>query len=236
MLVVIGVMGLSFDEKKRFLRALKEDEEFRYEVLGLLGIEELIRAVTELTREVTGLRQDISELRMDFNALRSDVGYIKTKADSLERRQEELIRDVGEVRKDMGEVKERLDKLDRTVENLSLGLEAEANSLVSNYLRQHGINIETGPVHLDSTYEFDIYGTNGQVTVVGEAKIRVSSVIIDRVVERVREAIKAFPDKFPGRVIIVVYCMRALPDAVEKAKELGVWLIEVGNERTPFPG
>ena len=38
-------MGLSPDEKRRFLRALEEDWEFKYAVMGLLGIQELIKAV-----------------------------------------------------------------------------------------------------------------------------------------------------------------------------------------------
>ena len=88
------------------------------------------------------------------------------------------------------------------MKNLTLSLEAEANGLVSNYLRQRGINIDTDRVQLDSRYEFDIYGSNGQVTIVGEAKIRVSSAIIDRVVARVGEAMKKFPDKFPGKVVV----------------------------------
>ena len=39
----------------------------------------------------------------------------------------------------LGRLKERVDKLDRIMENLTLGLEAEANSLVSNYLRQRAL-------------------------------------------------------------------------------------------------
>ncbi|WP_054850046.1 hypothetical protein [Vulcanisaeta sp. JCM 14467] len=208
-------MGLSSEEKERFLRALEEDWEFRYAVMGLLGVQELIKAVAALTNEVAGLKErvgkledrvdglakEVTALRQDFNVLKQDVEYLKAKVDSLEKGQEGL-------RKDMGEVKERLNKLDRTVENLTLGLEAEANSLVSNYLRRRGINIDTDRVQLDYRYEFGIYGSNGQVTIVGEAKIRVSAAIIDRVVERVKEAVKLFPDKFPGRVIIVAYCMR----------------------------
>lgn len=58
--------------------------------------------------------------------------------------------------------------------------------------------------------------------IVDETKTRVSAAIIDHVMKRVREAMRAFSDKFPGKVIIVVYRMRALPDAVEKVKELGV--------------
>ena len=42
-------------------------------------------------------------------------------------------------------------------------------------------------------------------------------------------------DKFPGKVIRVVYCVRALPGAAERAGELGIWLLEEERELTPFP-
>ena len=189
-----------------------------------------------LENRVVSLENRVSGLEAKVDALVKDVNELRKGQEELRDGFNALKRDMEDVKERLGRLKERVDKLDRTMENLTLGLEAEANSLVSNYLRRRGINIDTDRVQLDFRYEFDIYGTNGQVTIVGEAKIRVSAAIIDRVVARVREAMKEFPDKFPGKVVIVVYCMRALPDAVEKAKELGVWLIEVGNERTPFPG
>ncbi|MEL9991521.1 MAG: hypothetical protein QXP98_06960 [Thermoproteus sp.] len=46
-------MGLSVEEKKRFLKALEEDEEFRLAVAGLLGLREVL--------------EEIRKLREDFN-------------------------------------------------------------------------------------------------------------------------------------------------------------------------
>ena len=52
------------------------------------------------------------------------------------------------------------------------------------------------------------------------------------VVERIKEAAR----KYSGRVAITVYRLRTLQDTVERAKELGVRLIENGNKATPLPG
>ena len=180
-------MGLSREEKERFLKALEEDWEFRNAVMGLLGIQELLKGQAEILRVLT-------------------------------------------------ELVERVDRIDRTLENITISVEREANNMVQYYLKQRGISIKTGPTQFDSEYEFDIYGTNGQLTIVGEAKTRVGPTVIDGVVEKVKEAMKRFPGRFPGRVVIVVYSLRALQDAVDRARELGVWLIEDGNEVTPFPG
>ena len=51
-------------------------------------------------------------------------------------------------------------------------------------------------------------------------------------VERIKEAAR----KHPGRVIITVYRLRTLQSTVERARELGVRLIEDGNKVTPLPG
>ena len=186
-LVIIAGMGLSQEDKERFLKALEEDKIFRYAVMGLLGIQELIKG------------------------------------------QEEL-------RNDMRTVKAELRRLNKTVDRITAALEDEANDVVTYYLRQHGINIETSPVRLDSVYEFDIYGSNGQYTIVGEAKTRVSRRMVERITARVRNAVNAFPSKFPGKVITVIYCMRADPEAIEEARKQGIWLLESVREKTPFPG
>ena len=194
-------MGLSREEKERFLRALEEDWEFRNAVMGLLGIQELLKGMAEL-RSV----------------------------------QVEVLKVLTELVRDMRTVKAELRRLNKTVDRITAALEEEANDVVTYYLRQRGINIETGPVRLNSVYEFDIYGTNGQLTIVGEAKTRLSKKMIERVIARVGRARQGFPDKFPGRVITVIYSVRADPEAVEEARSQGIWLLESVREKTPFPG
>ena len=41
-------MALSSEERRRFLRALEEDEEFRLAVAGLLGFREILEALREV--------------------------------------------------------------------------------------------------------------------------------------------------------------------------------------------
>ncbi len=55
---------------------------------------------------------------------------------------------------------------------------------------------------------------------------------VERIVRRIEEAIKLMPEKFPGRVVKVIYCMRAMPGAIEEANKHGIWLLESGRELT----
>jgi len=52
--------------KSRILRMLKEDEEFRYAVAGLLGLEEILKRLDRHEDEVRRIWQEIEKLREDM--------------------------------------------------------------------------------------------------------------------------------------------------------------------------
>ncbi|MEM3489786.1 MAG: hypothetical protein QXO75_09080, partial [Nitrososphaerota archaeon] len=47
--------------KKQILTLLKEDEEFRYAVAGLIGIEEILKRLDKHSEELTKLREDMNK-------------------------------------------------------------------------------------------------------------------------------------------------------------------------------
>jgi chromosome segregation ATPase len=284
--------------KDELLRLLKEDEEFRLAVIGLLGITDVqaalkrlidivakladnqttmlttlnsvltalggltdtvqrlwqeieklwgevkalregqekiwqeIKALREdqerLWREVKALREGEEKLWEEVKALRENQEKLWLEVKSLREGQEALWREVRSIRRDLRDVKS-------TLEKYSVTIEEEANDTVQYYLRQRGVVIETKPTVLNGTYEFDIYGTNGAITVVSEAKVRASPRTVERVYRRIEEAIRAMPDKFPGRVVKVLYCLRVSPNTLEAANKYGIWLLESGIERNAPP-
>jgi hypothetical protein len=52
--------------KARILKLLREDEEFRYAVAGLLGLEEVLRRLDRHESELVKLREDMNKLREDI--------------------------------------------------------------------------------------------------------------------------------------------------------------------------
>jgi hypothetical protein len=52
--------------KSRMLKLLREDEEFRYAVAGLLGLEEILRRLDRHEAELVRLREDMNRLREDM--------------------------------------------------------------------------------------------------------------------------------------------------------------------------
>ena len=177
----------------------------------------------------------VSWPRQFRDAVLGALGY-ETIVDALR----DLVREVRRLRrameghclKDM-EREKREEEFRKLLEKIGLTLE-EANDMVQYHLKQKGIIMVTMPVEFPQGW-VDIYGTNMQYTVVGYTEARASKEFIAQASEKLDIIISKNRDKFPGKVIRVVYCVRALPGAAERARELGIWLLEEERELTPFP-
>ena len=69
----LGVTVSTRELKSRILKLLKEDEEFRYAVAGLIGLEEILKRLDRHEAELVRLREDMNKLREDMNKLREDM-------------------------------------------------------------------------------------------------------------------------------------------------------------------
>jgi len=79
--------------KSRILRMLKEDEEFRYAVAGLIGLEEILKRLDRHEDEVRRIWQEIEKLREDMNMLREDMMKMFEKHEErFARIEQELVR------------------------------------------------------------------------------------------------------------------------------------------------
>ncbi len=107
--------------KSRILRMLKEDEEFRYAVAGLIGLEEILKRLDRHEDEVRRIWQEIEKLREDTNKLREDMMKMFEKHEErFARIEQELVR----LREDMMRGFELMDKRITRLENLISALGA----------------------------------------------------------------------------------------------------------------
>ena len=88
---------MTSDLKREIIRLLKEDEEFRYTVAGLIGLQEVLKRLDgieeeqrELRKEQQRLREDFNKLREDFNEMLKEIRELKRSYRRLERAVERL--------------------------------------------------------------------------------------------------------------------------------------------------
>jgi hypothetical protein len=126
-------------------------------------------------------------------------------------------------RKDLMTIRELL-------EELGIHPEDSGRETVQYFLEQRGYKCAAEKLRLDADYELDIYCNAGAVTAVGKVKVRAGGSDVEKVFERAQELLRRQPDKISGRLVPVLYTLLAEPPAVQKAKELKVWLIESKRE------
>ncbi len=197
-------------------------------------IEERMATKDDLKQFAT--KEDLERLRRDLEermATKDDLKRFATRED-LERfaTKEDLAREMGRIERRLEGVEGRLLRVERTIERFGLSLEDEARLVVGWLLERRGRPIPLSALHIDGDYEFDVYGSDGEVTVVGEAKVRCGPNDVARLDERVGEAARMRPQAFQGRLVKVLYCMAAMPRAAEEAEKRGIWLVETTRERT----
>ena len=118
--------------KSEILRLLKEDEEFRYAVAGLIGLEEVLKRLDRHEEQLVKLREDMNKLREDMNKgfrrydeelarLREDMNRLREDMNKGFRRYDE---ELARLREDMNKGFRRYDEeLARLREDMNKGFE-----------------------------------------------------------------------------------------------------------------
>jgi len=234
-------MSLSANEKKRFLRALEGDKEFRYAVAGYLGLSETLKRLDSLEErmvelsegqkklweEVKALREDVNTLKDDVSTLKSDVNTLKSDVGSLKTDFSILKSDTRALREDVRQIR-------TTLERLTLTAEEEARSVVKHKLKEKlNIDIELDRIFIDAT-EVNMYGATGDICVVGEATVRLRPNLVNELLGKVKMIRDKRPDLLRKKMIKVIYTDYAIPEAVEAATRSKVWVLRWEKELTPI--
>ena len=85
---------LSIEEKKRFLKALEEDLEFRYAIMDLLGFKEILDRITRLEERQQRLEERQQKLEERFAQLEERFIKLEERVARIEEGLEQLSRTV----------------------------------------------------------------------------------------------------------------------------------------------
>jgi hypothetical protein len=183
-------------------------------------------------------KQDLEELKKwaeEKFATKQDLEQLKKWAEERFVTKEHFDAVIKELRETMA-TKEDLKRIENKmatkeqIESITISVEDSGREMVQYLLEQRGYRCAAERLRLDSDYEFDIYCNAGVLTAVGEAKVRTGGRDVEKTLERIQELQRRWPDKISGKLVPVFYTLVAEPLAVQKAKELGVWLVESKRE------
>ena len=190
--------------------------------------------IRRLERRTAKLERGVQEIK-NAMATKEDLRQYATKQD-LGTAVEQLKRWAEERFATKEDIKRIEDKMatKEQVEALAISVEDGGREMVQFLLEQRGHRCAAERLRLDADYELDVYCNAGAVTAVGEAKVRAGRRDVERAVERIRELQRRWPEKISGKLVPVLYALVTEPSAVQRAKELKVWLIEGKREVVPL--
>jgi len=234
-----------FELKSEILRLLKEDEEFRYAVAGLIGLEgilkrldkhdekfnEIMTRLSEHDKKFTEIMTRLSEHDKKFNEIMTRLSEHDRKFNEVMTRLSEHDKKFNAIMAEIRDIRRELREIRTYMERTSLTLEEEAWEVLSSKLRKMGIDVKLSRLTLPDL-EINIYGTKDDLCVIGEASIRTGIGIIESTDEKIEKLKRKYPEYLRKRVLKVIYTMWTTEDAVEEAKKRRIWLVRTLEELT----
>jgi len=131
-----------------------------------------------------------------------------------------------------GEMNVRLERVERTLEKLTLEIEEEARIVVKHRLREVGYEVEVTSLTLPEV-EVNVYGVSDDLCVIGEARVRASSGMIDEIDKKIEVLKRLYPDKLRPKVLRVAYT--TLVPGHLRSRRFGSWSLVATTATTMLP-
>jgi hypothetical protein len=181
----------------------------------------------KLWEEVRALREDQHKLWEEVKSLREGQQKTWESMNRLWENQSKMWEEIRELRKDVRDVK-------ATMERITLSLEEEARGFIAYRLKQAlGVEVKLDRLFID-TSEINVYGAVGDLCVVGEATVRLGRGLVEELLKRVELLRVKRPDLLRRRLLKAIYTDVAVPEALQLAKEKGVWVLRWDRDLTPM--
>ncbi len=234
--------------RSEIIRLLKEDEEFRYIVVGLLGLEDIRLSLKNLTDSVLRLSGEVSKLA---EAQRRAEDRLSKVEDRLGKAEDRL----GKAEDSLGKAEDRLGRLEEAVitlaeaqrrteeslralsievgklsDTIGFGLEDIAKVVLPGWLyRNEGINLDSIERRFfkvnGEEIEVNLYGEGlkdgKKITLLGEAKSRIYKDDVKRFHERIDKLIGIFREE----IYLLMFAYLIHPSAEAESKVRGIKLI-----------
>ena len=244
-------MSLS-DIKSRILKLLKEDEEFRYAVAGLIGLSEILKEIREHDRkfnEILKVLKDHSarleehdrkfnrleakllEHDKKFNEILKVLEEHSARLEEHDRKFNEILARLEEHDKKFNSIMNEIREIRRYMDRMAISLEEEAREVIRYKLRSMGLDVELRQLMLPDL-EVNLYGVKDDIFIIGEVVTRAGLAVVERVDKILERLIKNYPSYTRRKVLKVIYTLWITPESVEEARRRNIWVVKALEELT----
>jgi len=150
---------LSREEKEHILKALEEDREFRYALMGLLGYKEILDRITLLESRFAKLEERFADLEKRFADLEERFAKLEERVIRLEERFAQLEERVAKLEERIIKLEERFAELEKRFADLEerfIKLEERVTRLEERVLRVEEELAETRRVVIVIAHRFGV--------------------------------------------------------------------------------
>jgi len=224
------------------IKALREGQNKLWESVNKLWeeVKSLREGQSKLWEEVRSLREgqnrlweEVRSLRENQNKLWEEVRALREETRKLWENQNRLWEEVRALRGDFNKLYADVRGLKVLVERLTLSVEDEGRYVIEWRLEKElGVSISLSRFFINDV-EVNIFGVSKDLLVIGEATVRLGTSLIDELERKVDLVISRRSDLIRPKLIKVIYCDVALPQALKLAEERGIWVLDIKSDLTP---
>ena len=193
----------------------------------------LLENQNRLWEEVKALREGQNKLWEGQNKLWEEVRSLREGQNKLWENQNKIWEEVRTLRKDQSKIWGEIRSIKITIGRICLSEEEEAWDVISYRLKNMGIDIKLERLFVNKM-EINIYGANDDTCVLGETAVRLGPSLVKELERKIKLLKKKRPDTLRPKLIKVIYTLIATPQAIQKAKEYGVWILTARQDYTPL--
>jgi len=217
------------------VKSLREGQSKLWEEVRSLreGQNRLWEEVKALREGQNKLWEEVRSLRENQNKLWEEVRALREETRKLWENQNRLWEEVRALRGDFNKLYADVRGLKVLVERLTLSVEDEGRYVIEWRLEKElGVSISLSRFFINDV-EVNIFGVSKDLLVIGEATVRLGTSLIDEFERKVDLVISRRSDLIRPKLIKVIYCDVALPQALKLAEERGIWVLDIKSDLTP---
>ena len=225
------------------IKALRENQEKLWENQNRIweeiknlreGQQKLWENQNKMWEEIKSLRINQEKLWENQNKIWEEINKTWKEIKALREEQTKIWKEIRSINERINAIQEEQRKLSITVERLTISVEEEARDVISYRLsKELGIEIKLDRLFIKGR-EINIYGTSGDICVIGEASVRLGPRIIKEIEEKIELIRKYRPELLRPKLIKVIYADVVPPKVLELASKNNIWVLNWKGDLLPM--